>query len=136
MILIDTSVWIFALKQNFHPLVKERVERILAESDVAINGIIELELLGGTRSEKEYRRLKNRLDSLYYIEASKSLWDSASKFAFDLKRQGISIPYIDIFIASSALKEKAVLLHADSHFDTIAGYSKLKVESLVSRIKE
>jgi len=52
MFLIDTSAWIFALKKNFHPLVKERIEEILMESDVAINGIIALELLGGARTLK------------------------------------------------------------------------------------
>ncbi len=135
MVLIDTSAWIFALKKNFHPFVKEKIEEILMESDVAITGIIELELLGGARTEKEYDRLKSRLDALYYIETTKSLWDNASRLAFDLKTKGVNIPYTDILIAASAIKEKAVLLHADSHFDTIARYSTLKVKSLVSHLK-
>jgi predicted nucleic acid-binding protein len=135
MILIDTSAWLFALKKNFHPAIKERIELVLIESDVATNGIIELELLGGTKSEREYNRLKSRLDALYYIEATKSLWDLSSKLAFDLRRKGVTAPYTDIFIAASALKEKAILLHADSHFDVIAEYTDLKVESLVSLIK-
>ncbi len=135
MFLIDTSVWIFALKRNFHPFIKERIDKILSESDIAINGIIELELLGGVKTEKEYSRLKSRLDALYYIEASKSLWDRSSRLAFDLKRNGINIPYTDIFIAASAVQEKATLLHADSHFDTVAKYSSLKAESLVPHVK-
>lgn len=135
MVLIDTSAWIFALKKSFHPFVKERIEKILTESDVAINGIIELELLGGTRTEEEYNRLKSRLDALYCIDTTKSLWDEASKLAFDLKRKGVNVPYTDILIAASAIQERAVLLHADSHFDTIAKHSDLKVESLVSHLK-
>ncbi len=135
MVLIDTSAWIFALKKNFHPFVKEKIEKILIESDVAITGIIELELLGGARTEKEYDRLKSRLDALYYIETTKSLWDNASRLAFDLKTKGVNVPYTDILIAASTIKEKAVLLHADSHFDTIAKHSDLKVESLVSHLK-
>ena len=135
MVLIDTSVWIFALKKNFHPFVKDKIEKILIESDVAITGIIELELLGGAKIEKEYDRLKSRLDALYYIETTKSLWDTASRLAFDLKIKGVNVPYTDILIAASAIKEKAVLLHADSHFDTIAKHSELKVESLVSHLK-
>ena len=134
MILIDTSVWLFALRKNFNPVIKEKVDLILIESDVAINGMIKLELLGGAKTEQEYNRLKSRLDALYYIEASQSLWDISSKLAFDLKRKGINTPYPDIFIAASAIKEKAVLLHADSHFDAISKYTDLKVESLVSVI--
>lgn len=135
MVLIDTSAWIFALKKNFHPLIKERIGKILSESDVAINGIIELELLAGAKTEQEYKRLKSRLDALYYIEADKALWDSSSRLAFDLRRKGVSVPYTDIFIAASSIQEKAVLLHADSHFDNISRHSDLKAESLVSYIK-
>jgi predicted nucleic acid-binding protein len=97
--------------------------------------MIELELLGGTRSEKEYLRLKSRLDPFYYIETDKALWDLSSKLAFDLKRKGISVPYADIVIAASALKEKATLVHAESHFDTISDHTDLRVESFVSLIK-
>ena len=134
MFLIDTSAWIFALRKNFHPFIKERIDKILSESDVAINGIIELELLGGAKTESEYNRLKSRLDALYYIEATKSLWDNSSHLAFDLKRNGVNIPYTDIFIAASAIQEKAILLHADSHFDTIAKHSSIRFESLVSYV--
>jgi hypothetical protein len=136
MVLIDTSAWLFALKKDFHPTIKKRIEELLLESDVAINGMIELELLGGARSEKEYNRLKNRLEALYYVEADRPLWYLASKIAFDLKRKGMSIPYPDIVIAASALKEGAVLIHADSHFDLIAEHTDLKVESLVSLITQ
>lgn len=135
MILIDTSAWLFALKKDFHPVIKKRIEQLLVETDIAICGMIELELLGGTRSEKEYLRLKSRLDPLYYIETDKVLWDLSSKLAFDLKRKGISVPYADIVIAASALKEKATLVHADSHFDTISDHIDLKVESFVPLIK-
>jgi len=37
--------------------------------------MIEPELLGGVKAEKEYERLKSRLDALYYIETDRSLWD-------------------------------------------------------------
>jgi len=136
MVLIDTSAWLLALKKNFHPTIKERVEKLLAENDVAINGMIELELLGGAKSEKEYNRLFIRLDSLYHIEADRPLWNIASKLAFDLKRKGVTVPYTDIFIAASALKDNAILVHADSHFDLIANQSSLKVESFVSLVKQ
>jgi predicted nucleic acid-binding protein len=134
MILIDTSVWLFALKRDFHTLIKEKVEKMLFTEKVAMNGMIQLELLGGVKSEKEYDRLFQRLDSLYHIEADRTLWDKASKLAFELKQKGITVPYAVIFIAASAFKENALLVHADSHFDLIAEHSDLKVESLVSLV--
>ncbi|ODS34645.1 MAG: nucleic acid-binding protein contains PIN domain protein [Candidatus Scalindua rubra] len=136
MVIIDTSVWLFALKKKHHTVIKDKVNNVLIESEVAINGIIKLELLGGAKTKKEYERLKNRLDALYYIEATWLLWDHASKIAFDLRRKGITVPFTDVFIASSAITENALLIHADSHFDLIAKHSDLNVESLLSIIKK
>lgn len=136
MVLIDTSAWLFALRKNFHPVIKNRIEKLLVESDVSINGMIELELLGGTKSEKEFDRLKRRLEGLHYIEADRSLWEVSSRLAFDLKRKGLNLPYTDIFIAASALREKAILIHADSHFDLISKHSDVEVESFVSLISD
>lgn len=136
MTLIDTSAWLFALRRNFHPAVKERIDALLKENDVAIIGIIQLELLGGAKFEEEYTRLKTRLESLYFIESIKSVWDTASKLAFDLRRKGVTVPHTDIYIAAAAIQENAVLLHADSHFDHIAKHSTLKVESFASLINQ
>lgn len=135
MVLIDTSAWIFALRKNFHPFIKERIAEVLTNSEVATNGIIVLEILGGAVSEQEYQRLKSRLDALYYMDADRQVWDSASSLAYSLKKKGVSVPYTDIFIAASALKEKALLIHADAHFDSIAKHSGLKTESLVPLAK-
>lgn len=135
MILIDTSAWLHALRKQFHPAVKERIYSILAESEVAIIGIIKLELLGGAKTEQEYKRIKNRLDALYFIESSEDLWDFSSLLAFKLRRKGITIPYTDIYIAASAVSSHAVLVHADSHFEIIADHTELKTESLLHLLR-
>ena len=135
MVIIDTSAWLFALRKDFHPSVKDRIETILLESDVAINGLIKLELLGGTKTEKEYKRLKSRLDSLFYIESTESLWEEASLLAFRLRRKGVTVPFTDIFIAVSAITHKAMLVHVDTHFDLIAKHADLKTESLISLVR-
>lgn len=82
-VLIDTSVWIFALRKNFIPEIKNRVDGLLAVNAVGIVGIIKLELLGGVRSEAEFQRLKSRLDTLQVIETNARLWDKASVLAFE-----------------------------------------------------
>lgn len=131
MVLIDTSAWLHALRKQFQPAVKERIYSILLESEVAINGIIKLELLGGAKTEQEYKRIKSRLDPLYYIESSEDQWDFSSLLAFTLRRKGITVPYTDIFIAASAISSHAILVHADSHFEIITDHTELKTESLL-----
>ena len=126
LFLVDTSVWVMALRKDFQPAAKDRMEYLLIENRVAICGIIRLEILGGARAEKEFYTLKSRLDSLHQLE---TIWNDACELAFTLRRKGVIVPYTDILIASSALSAGATLLHFDRHFDLIAGITDLNVES-------
>ena len=134
LFLIDTSAWLFALKKDFIPAVKNRISDLLNENTVITTGIIKLELLGGTRTKKEFHRLKTRLDALDTISTDTTLWNGACDLAFSMRRKGITIPYTDMIIAAAALITGATVLHADTHFDMISEKSSLKVESLVSLV--
>ena len=136
MVLVDTSAWIFALKKNpFLPL-KNRIDLLLREYLVVSFGMIKLELLGGTKTTKEFNRLKSRLEAFYEISTDAILWGVTSQLAFKLHRKSLTIPYTDILIACAALESKAVLLHADAHFDLLAKHTELKVESFLSLVQE
>jgi predicted nucleic acid-binding protein len=133
--LVDTSAWLFALRKDANPEIKSRLDTLLREDAVVTTGIIKLELLGGTRTRKEFSRLMRRLDALPYVSMEEPLlWDLAYETAFNLRRKGLTIPYTDILIASAAIKENVILLHADFHFDQVARHAKLRVESFVNRI--
>lgn len=134
LVLIDTSVWIMALRKSFVPIFKEKVERLLEEERVAITPMITLELLGGTSSQQEFNRLQQRLVALPQIPIDKPVWEEAARTAFKLRRAGKTIPYTDILISSAALRSSATLLHADKHYDLISTETGLVVESLVSQI--
>lgn len=131
MILVDTSAWLHALRKNSHPEIKSRIDSHLASDVVFISGMIKLELLGGTRTQSEFNRLKNRLDSLAYIDSDADLWDSASQLCFDLRKKGVTLPFTDIIIAASALSQQLVLVHADRHFELMCGHTDLKTENLL-----
>ncbi len=135
LVLIDTSAWLFALRKDFLPEIKDRIDNLLKDNLVLTTGIIRLELLGGTKTESEYERLRNRLMVLDSIETDKSLWDMASDLAFKLRRKGVKIPYTDILIAACALSAGCNILHADNHFDIIAQHSNLDAESYVKTVR-
>jgi predicted nucleic acid-binding protein len=132
--LVDTSAWLFALRKNFNPVIKESLDQLLKENRVITTGIIKLELLGGIKAEKEFYRLKMRLDALEDCETDSFLWERAYDLAFQLRRKGVTIPYTDILIAATALAHEATVLHVDAHFDLAAQFSSLKVESYVGKI--
>jgi len=133
LVLIDTSVWIQALRKSAPPAMKDEVARLLAENRVAISPMIRLELLGGTRSAGEFDRLKGRLSALHELPADEANWDLATRLSFELRQQGKVVPYIDVLIAAAAMVGGCLLLHADRHFDLMAEVTDLNVRSLVSK---
>ncbi len=136
LVLIDTSVWILALRKPPAPAIRGEVARLLAENRVAISPMIRLELLGGTRSASEFERLKSRLSALHEIPADEANWELATRLSFELRRQGRVVPYTDVLIAAAAIVGRCLLLHADRHFDMMAEVTDLKVRSLVRRSDE
>jgi predicted nucleic acid-binding protein len=136
LFLVDTSLWLFALRKDPIPEIRNRIDTLLAEEAVLMTGMIKLEILAGARSEKEYMRLKTRLDALDRVETDDALWQEACEHGFRLRRRGLSIPSTDVLIAACALRAEAVLAHADAHFDLMAKPLGLKVESHVGRVKK
>ena len=132
VVLVDTSVWILALRKSPLAPVRDEVDHLLAENRVAIVPMIRLELLGGIKSANEFERLKGRLDALRQIPADEANWEIAAELSFKLRQRGKVIPYADILIGSAAILANALLLHADRHFDLMAEDTDLCVRSLVS----
>jgi len=100
-----------------------------------ITRIIQLEILGGARTEREFHRLKSLLDALDRVEAERPVWERAYGLAFTLKRKGITVPYTDILIAACAMASGSTLVHADAHFDLMSEHVDLQVESLVAEVQ-
>ena len=135
-VLVDTSAWLFALRKEFVPKIKDRIDYLLKENLLLTTGIIRLEILSGTKTEKEYNRLKNRLSALESIKTDESVWEKASEIGFHLRRKGVTVPYTDILIATCAIVEESVILHADNHFDLMSEHLDLKSESYVGDVRK
>lgn len=130
--LVDTSVWLEVLPpgRTVSPL-RERIEALLAADLVATTGMVRLELLAGARSEAEYGRLSVLLSALHLLGVPEERWDEAARLGFQMRRQGLAVPFTDLLIAAVAIHAGAVLVHRDHHFDIIAACLPLKVESYV-----
>jgi predicted nucleic acid-binding protein len=134
--LIDTSAWLFALKRDFVPEVKNRIDLLLKNSAVVTTGIINLEIISGARTKKEFQRLKDRFNALDLIESDESIWQKACELGFNLRRKGVTVPHTDILIATCALQSGSIIVHADAHFDMMAKHAVIKVESFVQIVRK
>ncbi len=131
LFLIDTSVWILALRRKFDPKVKSYVEKLLDKDKIVINPIIKLELLAGTKTEKEFSRLKMRLDALPEIAMDQKIWEETQKIAFELRKKGLSLPLVDTIIIACAKSLDCTLVHLDRHFDLAGKVIKIKLKSFL-----
>ena len=87
MFIVDTSAWIFALRKNPLPQLKDRIDQLLMLDIVKTFGMIRLEILGGAKTEIEFDRLKNRIGALEEISCDNELWESAEGFEALLKQE-------------------------------------------------
>jgi len=133
--LVDTSAWIWALREQAVERIRSRIDELLALDQVAITPMVELELLGGAGTETEFATLRERLGGLHRLAMDEECWQKAARLAFDLRRKGVTVPFTDVLVAAVAIANQAVLLHADEDFDLIARHVPLVIESYVAEIR-
>jgi predicted nucleic acid-binding protein len=112
--------------------LRDRVDELLAADRVAITGIVRLELLGAARNDQEWDQLNDHVSALHQLPVEDETWQEAARIGFQLRRQGVAVPYTDLIIGAVAIKTNSVLLHRDRHFDMIAQSVPLQVESYLS----
>ncbi len=131
LVLIDTSVWIAALRPGGSAVARQEIEQLLATSRAATTPVVVLELLSGTRSAREFRELKEELEALQQLELTRPAWERAYRLGYDLRRAGLTLPTLDVLIAALAVEHDCLLLHVDRHFEQIAQHSPLRTRSLL-----
>jgi predicted nucleic acid-binding protein len=130
-VLVDTSAWILSFSRRLPKSTLEEFRVLLTEGKVATTSIIVLELLSGTRTEKDFQELREDMEALQQLPIIEEVWHSSYRLAFELRRKGLNVPATDIIIASTAIHHNALLLHHDRHFELIARYTPLQVKSVV-----
>lgn len=130
MVIVDTSVWIDVFRDRTRARWNVLLERVGAD-EMALTRFQQLELLQGSRDEREWALLESHLASQDYAEMGDRTWTDAARTYFDLRRQGKTVRSpIDCCIAQVALDEDALLLHVDDDFEVIASIRPLRQERM------
>jgi predicted nucleic acid-binding protein len=132
--LVDSSAWIFALRPRAFQPIRRRVDELLAENRVVITGVVELELLGGVRSERQFEELRESLAGLRRAEIREADWSGVAEMAFRLRRAGRTVPFTDVMIAFQARRAGAGILHADRDFTVLCGHFQIEQEDYSAAI--
>ena len=118
-VLVDSNVYIRLLKHGKDPVL------VLSEwadgRDLAICGMVRLEVLRGITQPKTYRRISDFMDVMVNVPSDRRLWNESLDLVWKMDRQGLVIPVTDAVIAASAMRLKAAVMTSDKHFSLVEG---------------
>lgn len=126
MVLIDSSAWIEALRGKGEVGVKLAVEGLLDAYEALLCSPVRLEVLGGARAE-ERRRLGMYFSVIPYRAVSAQDWEQAVALAWRLRDKGLTVPWLDVLIASIAISDNIRLYTVDAHFEKMATLTGLRL---------
>ncbi len=129
MIVADSSALIEYYRPGGREAAAEAVAEAIAADRLAVNGVIQVEIVAFARSDVDRRRLAEDFQAFHWLELTRRDFALAQELGFQLRRNGLTVPPTDLIIAASAINAAAVLYHLDGHFDVIAEYSGLKAKS-------
>lgn len=126
MVLVDSSVWIEALRRKGRLDVKVALEALLEAYEAQWCAPVRLEVLGGARAT-ERTRLGLHFSIIPYRRCSEEDWERAIALAWKLRDRGLSVPWLDVLIAAIALHDTVRLYSIDNHFEEISRLTGLRL---------
>ncbi len=118
-VLVDTSVWISYFR-GASSRFTDHLDELLRHDAACLTAIIRAELLSGTRHEKEFLQLSDRLGAVDRLPEPEDLWDRVAYARFLLARRGVQASLTDLSIAEMARHHRCLLLTEDKEFRPIA----------------
>lgn len=116
MVLVDSSVWIEALRRDGDLRVKVALENLLGEYEATFCGPVKLEVLGGARA-REREQLEAHFSCIPYLPMTDAAWDLAKTLAWRLRDHGCVTPWNDVLIAALARDVVCRIYAVDKHFE-------------------
>jgi predicted nucleic acid-binding protein len=118
-VLADSSYYIRLMRQGSDPL--QALAFAAASRDLAICGVVRVEVGRALVPKKVRERFSAAWDVMINVATDNRLWGEVERTAWDLDRQGRTLPLTDIVIACCAMRIGAVVLTFDKHFYDIPG---------------
>ena len=115
-IVVDTSAWISYLRRPGSATAKEIASLLRSEAIILVGPAI-AELLVGARSAREVEDLHVLIDFVGIAPDNPTDWVRAGTTAMRLRRRGITVPLLDVLVATMARRLGAPVLTHDRHFE-------------------
>lgn len=126
MYLVDTSVWIHALRPTGNAEIQARLKPLIVNGQTAVTEWILLELMTGLVKSEQPSGLLQWFKPVPRLPFNPEWWERAWDLAGSLRRQGISPSAADCLIAIIAMKHQATLIHCDTDFEAMKSNIQLQ----------
>jgi predicted nucleic acid-binding protein len=133
--LVDTSVWIHALRPEGSARVRALLRPLIVAGETAITDWILLELMTGLRRNERADALRRTLEPVHRLEMSETTWSDAWANAAALRRKGLSPTAADCLIATVAIQRGATLVHCDSDFEAMTAVLPLRTVGWTDEVR-
>lgn len=130
MIVVDSSAFIEYYREGGSQEAQHAVAEAIRGDLVAVNGMIQTEMVAFAADASTYRKLISDFSSFHWLDLDRAVFDLAGEIGFSLRRERITVPATDLIIAASAIRENATLYHVDAHYDLISKHSQLDAKNL------
>jgi len=127
-ILVDTSAWIEFFRRK-ESSVSLKLREYLKLNQACYTGPIAVELYQGAKTSKEVEVLGQLLQTIHYVEITRSHYHHAGQISHKAARSGKIFSIVDLILAVVAHDEQLKLLSLDTHFKEISQFSPLLLES-------
>jgi len=131
MILLDTSVLIGYFKGSKGALYDKMNSLVDDGMPFGICHYVYQELLQGSANDKEFKLLKDYLESMpfYGLRYGKESFENAALMYMNCRKKGITVKStVDLLIAEIAIENDLFLFHNDNDYTNIANiYKNLKI---------
>ena len=118
-VLVDTSVWIEALRRQGNAEIREHVRSLLLEGQACWNELILVELWNGAQGNAEKKMIRELETDIPLLSITSAVWQQTCKLAEKARDQGKTVPTTDIIIFACCKYHKVELFHNDQHFDLL-----------------
>lgn len=119
MVLVDSSVWIEALRTGGDTQARQLLADLLESGLAAWCPAIRLEIWASVRDDRERKVLRHFSEVVVDLRVTDAVWERAIKLAGIGRRRGYSFPYPDLLVFACAKIHGVELLHRDKHFDLL-----------------
>jgi predicted nucleic acid-binding protein len=126
MVLVDSSIWIDALRRDGDLTSKLALEGLLEAGEAAWCGPIKLEVMGGV-APADRKKLAFFFQAVTFLDLPPSIWSESTQASWKMRDKGIVVPWNDLVVATLAGMAGCRVYARDRHFEQMAKPLRLRL---------